>query len=367
MNLEQIRAIADAVLYEGYLLYPYRPSALKNQRRWPFGVVVPRAYSEAQGGAEPWSMRTECVVVGPASATLDVSVRFLHLLTHTASPAEPDPAQAGGASGTADSDAWAATAGESWEEGVPREIGAEALTLGDLAAYPHFVAIEFPGERLAETADIPVGVAPHPTVIREQRQLAGAVVIAAELVADEALAASSATGASGGAGTYRVSVLIENTTPGTAAVSSRREAIMGQAFISTHAILRVGQGAFVSLLDPPEALAAAARACHNTGTWPVLVGDEGETDALLSSPIILYDYPQIAPESLGPLFDGTEIDELLMLRILALTDEEKAEMRQGDAQVRAMLERTEAITPEQLMKLHGTIRGMRAIERENQP
>ena len=97
--------------------------------------------------------------------------------------------------------------------------------------------------------------------------------------------------------------------------------------------------------------------CKNVGTWPVLVGEEGQCDTLLSSPIILYDYPQIAPESAGDLFDGTEIDEILSLRIMTLTDDEKREMSQSDERARQMLERTETMPVEQLMKLHGVLRG----------
>jgi len=44
-----------------------------------------------------------------------------------------------------------------------------------------------------------------------------------------------------------------------------------------------------------------------------------------------------------------------------MTDEEKEQMRQGDERAREILERTEALTPEQFMKLHGTIRSMRPI------
>ena len=88
-------------------------------------------------------------------------------------------------------------------------------------------------------------------------------------------------------------------------------------------------GEFVSLLEPPPEFQEAAAACSNVGTWPVLAGEPGQRDTVLSSPIILYDYPQIAPESPGDLFDGTEIDEILSLRILTLTDEEKSAMRRS--------------------------------------
>lgn len=126
---------------------------------------------------------------------------------------------------------------------------------------------------------------------------------------------------------------------------------------SCHSILTVGGGQFVSLLDPPAELAEAARECRNVGVYPVLVGAENERNAILASPVILYDYPAIAPESAGNLFDGTEIDEILTLRIMALTDEEKRELRQSDDRARRMLERIEA-NPEQLMKLHGAVRAI---------
>ena len=87
---------------------------------------------------------------------------------------------------------------------------------------------------------------------------------------------------------------------------------------------------------------------------------------MLSSPIILYDYPQIAPESAGDLFDGTEIDEILSLRIMTLTDEEKLEMCQSDDRAREMLERTETMPVEQLMKLHGVLRGLRPVKEDTQ-
>jgi hypothetical protein len=100
-------------------------------------------------------------------------------------------------------------------------------------------------------------------------------------------------------------------------------------------------------------LAGEAAECQNTGVWPVLVGEPGDRSVVLGSPIILYDYPQIAPESKGDLFDGTEIDEILTLRILTLTDEEKQELRKCDERARRMLERIESAPGEDLLDLHG--------------
>ena len=77
MNEEVVDRIVHAVLYEGYILYPYRPSAKKNRQRFTFGRVYPEAYSLAQNGAEAFVMQTECLVEGHAPA-MDVKVRFLH-------------------------------------------------------------------------------------------------------------------------------------------------------------------------------------------------------------------------------------------------------------------------------------------------
>ena len=139
-----------------------------------------------------------------------------------------------------------------------------------------------------------------------------------------------------------------------------------RSLVSAHLLLGVREGEFVSLLDPPESLREVAGQCRNVGAFPVLVGEEGKRDTMLSSPIILYDYPQIAPESAGDLFDGTEIDEILSLRIMTMTEDEKLEMRQSDERARQMLERTETLPVEQLMKLHGVLRGLRPVEEESQ-
>lgn len=347
MNMEQVREIAGAVLYEGYLLYPYRHSALKNRQRWTFGVIYPRKYSEDNGGLEPWTMHTECLVAaGPASATLDIHVRFLHLLTRSlvrpGTSASPEP----GAGETEHHLMAGQLAYEPWEEGIEREISAPNLALHELLAQPRRVEIAFAAGRLAEHPASP----DEPEIVREQQAIAGTVIIAAERVS-----------APGHTDLYKLSVHIENSTPAGDEAQDRRDAILLHSFVSTHTILRVHKGRFISLLETPEELQAAARSCKNNKTWPVLVGHPGEQDTMLSSPIILYDYPQIAPESPGTLFDGTEIDEILALRILTLSDEEKAELRRGDTRARDLLARTEALSPEQFMQLHGTMRDPRTL------
>ena len=159
-------------------------------------------------------------------------------------------------------------------------------------------------------------------------------------------------------------MLVRNTTPLPGADRMRREDAVLSSLAATHAVLRAEGGRFVSLADPPEPLREAAAACRNTGAWPVLVGDPARQDTVLASPIILEDFPRVAEESPGDLFDATEIDEILTLRILTMTDEEKAEMRRGDERARRLLERTEGLGPGDLARLHGTIRSLRPVPPE---
>jgi len=344
MRMEDIKEIANAVLYEGYLLYPYRRSAIKNRQRWTTGVVYPQEYSVANGSIEPWTMQTECLVAGSADTSIDIYLRFLHLLVHRKELSETASVPSETRLETKDINEWSLArqlASEAWEEGIEREVSVLNLSLRRLHNQTQVLEIAFPGERLAEE---PAGDTAA-TIILEQQPLAGTVIINAESV---------------GADLYKIRIHIENRTPGTGALTS--SAVMSHSFVSTHTLLQVQQGTFISLLDPPEELKAIAQGCHNLHTWPVLVGNDGEHDTMLSSPIILYDYPQIAPESPGSLFDGTEIDEILTLRIMTLTDDEKEEMRQGDARAREILERTESLSPEQFMKLHGVIRNMRPVD-----
>jgi hypothetical protein len=343
VKIAQVKEIANAVLYEGYLLYPYRHSAIKNRQRWTFGVVYPRAYSEASEGLEPWTMHTECLVSGQ-DPSIDVYIRFLHLIQRTVDK--------GGEQSSEDTHTkrmLGYQAPEAWEEGMEREVCISELDLNELVASLRLVEINFPGDRMMEqgrTGEV---------IVREQQPLAGDIILSAERL-DTNL--------------FKLSIHIENrtlsTNPGTdvAQAEAIQRPPMLQSFVSTHTLLQVRQGVFISLLEPPEAVQDAVQSCQNIHTWPVLVGNEGECDTMLSSPIILYDYPQIAPESPGPLFDGTEIDEILMLRILTLSDEEKQEIRQGDERAREILERTESLSPEQFMKLHGVIRNLKPAAKE---
>jgi hypothetical protein len=112
------------------------------------------------------------------------------------------------------------------------------------------------------------------------------------------------------------------------------------------------------MTDPPEWASPQVAACRNTGCWPVLAGPEGSRQVVLASPIILPDHPQVASESPGELYDGTEIDEILTLRTLALSAEEKAAARATDPRAAALIDRVDAIDAPTMAQLHGTIRAM---------
>ena len=121
----------------------------------------------------------------------------------------------------------------------------------------------------------------------------------------------------------------------------------------------VDDGRFISSLDPPCYAESAVAGCANIGSFPVLIGEKGADDVILSSPIILYDHPEVAPESEGDMFDATEIDEILALRVLTLTEEEKREARRTDDLAASIIDRCDAMPPEVFERLHGAIRSLR--------
>lgn len=337
MSADPIRAIADAVLYEGYVLYPYRPSAIKNRQRWTFGGVFPRSFS-MQSGSDPWSLRAECLVEGGTASALNIRLRFLHLIERAVLAPDGEGAWRPVASLDVGERHVAA-----WEEAVEQEVETVVPSLAALAESPLRIGFDFPPSRAREEVRDGEGVLVG-IIERTGHEIRGAVAIRAADLPD---------------GRLRLSLRIENDSILTQDECASRALAQRSAFASTHLILGVRNGAFVSMTDPPQDAEEAARACVNEGLWPVLVGRPGTHDAMLASPIILYDYPQIAPESPGDLFDGAEIDEILTLRILTMTDAEKREAAAADPRVRALIERTEALGEQDLARLHGALRSPR--------
>ncbi|MGH9512669.1 MAG: hypothetical protein ACRD2U_11105 [Terriglobales bacterium] len=304
MNFASVEKIAKAVLYEGYILYPYRPCSTKNQQRWNFGTLYPREWAESQRPIEPCRMVTECLVRGNSETKLDIRVNFLQFIpTH-----------------------------ESWEQGVERWSDQSDMAL----------------DRLGDITSLNLA-------LRDAHNVAGLEVLQASLSIHADLVSD---------GIYKLHLELLNTTPVSSSDGAVRSAMLLRSMVSAHMLLGVRDGEFLSLLDPPEELRAAAASCKNAGAFPVLVGEEGARSMMLSSPIILYDYPQIAPESAGDFFDGTEMDEMLALRVMTLSDEEKEVMRNGDEHARQILERTEVLPEDHWMKIHGAIRGMRRVQED---
>lgn len=352
MNLSPVEKIAEAILYEGYMLYPYRPSAVKNQQRWNFGVLYPPKCCDLQSGLESSFMQTECLVNATRDTRITVKVRFLQIVQRSVArlrtfgkeaPEGEDPDLE-----IADRLEVAGRTYHPWQEAMEREQSWSGLD-PHARASSRQVQFSIPAGKSFEYLRDEQGVAIG-AIVRRWESLEGAVEFNTKYM---------------GVGVFRLTVRVENRTPYAAQNADRtveRDAIIMHSLVSAHTILGAEYGEFVSLLEPRRGFDILVSQCNNIGTWPVLAGDGSQ--AILSSPIILYDHPQIAPESAGNLFDSTEIDEILSLRILTLTDEEKREMRDSDDRSRAILERTENMPPEQFMKLHGVLRGLTSVKEE---
>ena len=301
------KEVADAVLYEGYLLYPYRASARKNQNRWQWGVLVPPAYAAAGHGEHAMS-RTQCLLKPGTEPVLHLRLRFLQL-QHRSGGEGPVP---------------------EFDEATEREVDS-VVPVSELLDSEKVIPVTVDGG--SETED---------GITRQRWPLQGELRLSAQVL-------------DGPYGVVQLTIDVVNTAPW-ADPEADRQVALRHSLIAAHTVIAVTDGEFISLLDPPEWAKPATEACRNERIWPVMVGEEGRRDVILSSPIILYDYPAIAPESPGELFDGLEIDEILTLRTMTLTDEEKAEARATDEKTRKLMDRVDSMPPEMLDKLHGAIR-----------
>lgn len=397
-GFDAAREVADAVLYEGYLLYPYYSGALKNQVRWQFGVLAPPAVADA--GGEHASCRTECLLerlpgAGPGLAchsaadsphpatelgAIHVRARFLQAVQRSVWARE------GATFVPAETVCTARGELRAGQEATPREedtlvplAGLLGRPPADLGRFPAdvgpaqsarpawIVPLTAPAGRDVEPADAhtdpagPRGFSPpaaeqEPSgrVIREWHRLDAELRLSARWLP----------------GPYRVARLtaeLRNVSPWSPAAASAerppldraaaRDEALGRSLIAAHLVFAAPGWRFLSLTDPPEWAATYAAECRNERAWPVLVdGGVGCGDTVLSAPIILPDHPRVAAESVGPFFDATEIDEMLTLRTRTLTDEEKALARSSDPRAADLLDRADHLAPELLERLHGAIR-----------
>ncbi len=332
-------SVANAVLYEGYLLYPYTASAPKNRIRWQFGVVVPRAYLSANTG-ETAEQQTEVLVEPEADAApvVTVRLRFLQVEARRVEAARGDAfepvesLQAGG------------TTYLTFDEAFEREL---TVPFEAVPGAEQIVPIEIEGgvteEALRDAAGTVVG-----RVVRERWPLTGTLALCC---------AAASRGDAGEAPLRKLRVRVENES---GVVAGERSGALRTAFVSTHVLLAARGARFVSVLDPIAAAAEATASLVNRHVFPVLIGDsavdEQRATLMLSSPIILYDFPAVAPQTDADAFDGTEIDELLTLSVLSLPDAERDEARATDPRARAIIERAERFSMQDLARVHaGTL------------
>ncbi|MFE9258089.1 hypothetical protein [Streptomyces sp. NPDC006879] len=339
----QARAVADAVLFEGYVLYPYRASARKNQFRWQFGVLAPPDRTAATG--EPGLQRTQCLLEPRSATRVELELRFLRVRRREVEQ-------------TTDSGRTYRPVPEldlpdrvlvPWDEGLEERIRLHAPLEGLFGpqAHRHTVRFDLPAitetEPVADPAD--PAAAPVGRLVHRAARLTGEISPAAELLP-------------GPYGAIRISVEVRNTTPGAAGSHATREDALARSMAGTHLLLAVPGGRFLSLTDPPEWAAPAARACANEGVWPVLAGPPTSSEVVLATPIILADHAAVAQESPGPLYDATEIDEILSLRTAALTEQEKREARGTDPLAAEILDLVDTLPGEVMERLHGAIRSL---------
>jgi hypothetical protein len=337
-HFEHARKVADAILYEGYLLYPYRGSAQKNRARFQFGVLVPPAYA-AVDDCELTASQTECLVECSDDAEVQVLLRFLQL--------QPRTVQAGPGNG-----AWRevsalevdGTEYTAWDEALERQEQADAsvaaLLDGDVSQEFRIGSAEA-DEDITDASGRTAG-----RLVRRWDALDGVIRLHAERTP-------------GPYGALRLRVRVENHTA--PAPPRTRDDALRHSLIAAHVLIGVPGGTFLSQTDPPEWAAAETEACVNIGTWPVLAGPADCRDLMLSSPVILYDHPEVAAESAGDLFDATEIDEILTLRTLALTDAEKREARATDPRAAELMDRLDSLPAEMLERMHGAIRYLKSV------
>ena len=337
MTFDAAQKVGDAVLYEGFVLYPYHASSAKNRVRFQFGVVAPRDLCLTDG-SESWEMQTECLVDAAGDARIDVRVRFLQLQARIVEAA--DEAADGGFAPVESLE----VEGEEivcWDEAVERQIDEADVSVTELCQGEQAIPFSVDGGRAVEDVHGAHGELTG-RVVRTRWSINGTLRLSAERFD----------------GLVRLRVRVENLTPWPSGATGRDEALR-RSLLGCHTLLAVHNGSFLSMIDPPAEAAVIAKTCANLRTWPVLVGDEDRRDLLLSSPIILYDYPTIAPESQGDLYDATEIDEILTLRIMTLTDAEKRAARATDPRARAIIDAADDMPPEIFDRLHGAIRYLR--------
>jgi hypothetical protein len=325
------RKVADAVLYEGYALYPYRASAAKNRIRFQWGVLVPPFFA-ALDPSEHSVLQTELLAERAESARLDLLIRFLHL-----SERRLEVQSDGGWSRVDELDRGDEVL-QTWDDSAEQEV-AWGLSMEDVIAGPVLRDISWEADQSTEEVVTKSGTPAR--VVRHRRAVSCRVEVGGRLML-------------GPHGVIKITVRVSNLTTDD---STTRDAALRRSLVGCHLLAAVSdRGRFISSMAPPEWARSYLEDCDNIGSFPVLVGAEGDDQVVLASPIILYDHPAIAPESAGDLFDALEIDEILTLRTMTLTEDEKRQARGTDPRIAAIIDQVDFLPPEMLDRLHGAIR-----------
>ena len=287
---EVLEQLVDSLLWEGYALYPYTPTATKNATPTPFGIVYPPVYAGTLASTYD-HLELRCVLEAPGDALLSAEVRFL-------------------------------APGGDRHQAAERRLGVPGAMVGALASVP-----------ARKRASVECGGENPPLAVELTLE-------ASEL----------------GHGEYEVTLRVANGTLVSSGLD--RAGALSRSLLSTHPIVRVQGGRFLSPLERP---------CRSINTFPVLASPAD--DAVLGAAIVLPDHPEIAPESRGGLFDSTEIEEALLLHVQVLSDAEREEIEQHDPAVREMIARAAAATPEEIVALHGrvTVRDPHTTEPPSEP
>ena len=287
--MNKIEKIADAILYEGYNLFPFRKSSLKNQKRFNFGIVSPKCWAENRTN-NAFFQQTEVLIFSKdRDFNISMKIRFLQVEDKK----------------------------YDWQNVLPRSIEVN-FNFAEILDTQHKKSFKFSSEN-------------------NFRKIHGEIKTFATRIHKNL---------------FKISLVLINKTE---SENSSENQILPSSFISAHSILQIGKGKFISLRETQKEFESPAGTCKNIGVFPVLAGEKNKQNSVLSSPIILYDFPEVSENSFADFFDGTEIDELMVLSILALSDAEQEEIRKTDEKAAKILDKLDKIDARDLLKLHASM------------
>ena len=276
--------LTRTLLYEGYSLFPYHRNAIKNQKPIPFGVVYPNDYCSYNEHAHA-EMITDCIVSGDKNLRINVNVRFLHLIKTEILRKRITHAEEDGFIPVYELNLNEKSHQSGWQT-IERKISSGDIPVAYLAdkriLLPFSFAENFESENIYD----------------ESGKIAGKKI--ARLSAIEGSVVIKAIPLESIENVYRMVVFINNYTPVMNAANVSRDEIFRQSFLSTNTVLNALNGEFISLQNPGDKWKSLIAECENKDTWPILIEESNTT--LLSSPIIVYDYPKINPKSKGRSF-----------------------------------------------------------------